>query len=448
MRKKIFIFFFIFIIFYIIPDTTDDTIKIPSVDKYIEILTYGIEEEIVDILKNLGNSPGKEIYALLTERYKEALLPGTKIELIRYFSNCDNLPDNITNLLYEDAKNEPENLRVFTTLLTFLGKKGKLEHGQFLIKCLDNYEDLIKIASADALTEMKNSEMAAYILNRLKEAEINDEKYLSDDIKGKLILSLGKIKAKEASEYLTNIVKDSSNNKFLIMYSMVSLAEIQDFNSIDIIKNNLNNDEIRVQEYAGYALSKFKTSSVLPILKLMIKHNNEKIRIFACQGIVENNDVKSTNILLYKYKNDPSEKVRFEALKSLIFLGTTGIDSIKNYIKNNKLQDTDIYIISDAVSEKPDNNNVEYLISIYDSIDDKKKEIIAKNIIKGTSNKLDPVLIKLLNSDNQYIRVNAIKTVFNIKDSTLWNKVNELSQNDPSSLVKKMAKYYIELRKL
>ena len=68
----------------------------------------------------------------------------------------------------------------------------------------------------------------------------------------------------------------------------------------------------------------------------MLKHNNEKIRIFACRGIVENNDVKSTSILLYKYKNDPSEKVRYEALKSLVFLGTTGIDSIKNYIKNNR----------------------------------------------------------------------------------------------------------------
>ena len=105
MIKKIFILFYLFIIiFYLVPDTTDDETNIPSVDKYKEILTYGIEEEVTGILKNLGNSPGKEIYTLLSERYKEALLPDTKIELIRYFINCNNLPDNIITLLYEDRK--------------------------------------------------------------------------------------------------------------------------------------------------------------------------------------------------------------------------------------------------------------------------------------------------------------------------------------------------------
>ena len=35
---------------------------------------------------------------------------------------------------------------------------------------------------------MKHKEIALPILNRLKESETNEEKYLTDDIKGKLIL--------------------------------------------------------------------------------------------------------------------------------------------------------------------------------------------------------------------------------------------------------------------
>jgi HEAT repeat protein len=446
-KKIIFLFFLFFLFFNLFSDETDDTIQAPSLDKYKEILTFGIEEEVVNILNNFGNSPGNDIYTLISDRYKEALLPNTKIAIIRYFSKCTNLPDNIITMLYEDAKKEPENLRIFTALLSFLGEKGKTEHGLFLIKCLDNYEDLIKHGAADALAEMENVELVKPLLTRLKESETIDEKYLTDDIKGKLILSLGKTKSMEASDYLKSVANEPSNNKYLIMYSMVSLAEIQDIDSINIIKDKLNDEEIRIQEYAGYALSKFKSSTVLPYLKKMLKHNNEKIRIFACQGIVNNNDTKSTNILLYKFKNDPSTKVKYEALRSLVYLGSEGITSIKNYMGKKKLQNEDIYIISEAVAKKPNNINVEFLNNIYENSEEKQKDIIAKNIINGTSNKLDPIIDKLLKSKNQYVRVNAIKTIFNIKDSSLWNKVKELSQNDPSSLVKKMAKYYLEIKK-
>ncbi len=179
----------------------------------------------------------------------------------------------------------------------------------------------------------------------------------------------------------------------------------------------------------------------------MLKHNNEKIRIFACQGIVLNNSLELANILFYKFKNDPSMKVQNEALKSLTYLGNNGIIIIKNFMKENKLNDVQLYVISDAIAYKPDDVNVNFLISIYDSLDDKKKEIIAKNVVKGTSNKIDPIIIKLLGSKDPYVKLNAIRTVYNIKDSSLWNIVKQLSENDPSESVKKTAKFYLDLRK-
>ena len=98
-KKIIFLFFISFLLFNLFPDETDDTIQVPSLEKYKEILTFGIEEEVVNILNNFGNSPGSDIYTLISDRYKEALLPNTKIAIIRYFSKCTNLPDNIIAML-------------------------------------------------------------------------------------------------------------------------------------------------------------------------------------------------------------------------------------------------------------------------------------------------------------------------------------------------------------
>lgn len=448
MIKKLFLFLCLFLyVFYLSPDATDDKKNMPSIEKYKEMLTYGIEEEVIKVLNYLGRNPGKEFYTILTERYKDSVLSSTKIALINYFSMCDNLPPEITSLLFEDAKKYPENLKLHTTLLGFLGKKGGKDEGFILIERLDSYDELVQNAAADALAEMNNQDVAAYILKRLDESDTDSEKYLSDNIKGKLILGLGKMKSKEAVGYLRKIIRDTSNDKFLIMYGMVSLAEMQDIESIKTIIENLDSEEVRIQEYAAYALSIFKSKEMTPVLNKMLKHNNEKIRIFACQGIVLNNNFESVNILYYKFKNDPSMKVQNEALKSLTYLGNNGINIIKNYIKDNKFNDVQLYVISDAISSKPDDLNVNFLISIYDPLTDKKKEIIAKNVVKATSNKIDPMLIKLLKSNDQFVKVSAIRTVFNLKDSTLWNTVKELSENDPSELVKKTAKFYLDLKK-
>jgi len=42
--------------------------------------------------------------------------------------------------------------------------------------------------------------------------------------------------------------------------------------------------------------------------------------------------------------------------------------------------------------------------------------------------------------------MNAIKTIYQTKDSTLWLRVKELSEKDPNENVKKIAKNYLDLR--
>ena len=44
------------------------------------------------------------------------------------------------------------------------------------------------------------------------------------------------------------------------------------------------------------------------------------------------------------------------------------------------------------MSEKPQIDNVEFLISLYKKADDKGKEIIAKNVVKSQDNHIDQLL--------------------------------------------------------
>jgi len=450
MKKFYIILTLIFIILLKIntADKKDDKKTEITMEEYFqEILSYGIESEVVAILDKLGSNPNNLYYPMLLQRYKEASLPDTKIALANYFTSCNNLPANIIEELYNDVKNEPDIVKLHTTLLTFLGKKGGLKEGQLLLEKLDDENIQIKQYAANSLSIMKNNELIIPILKKLQDSDEIEEKYLDPEIKSKLILALGEMKAKEAISYLQKIINDTTSEKILIMYSMVSLAKIGDKSSIPIIEKKLSHEEVKIQEYAAYSISQFKENSVLPILKKMLKNNRDIIRIYACQGIVLNKDYTSINILLYKYKNDPSANVKNEALSSLLYLGPNGITALRNYYKDKKYTPSDCFVISLAVMNKPDTDNINFLIELYDNVDKKNKEIIAKNVVRGNSNKLDPIVKKLLESEDHWIRIGAIKAVYQIIDSSLWGYIQKMAENDPNDSVKKVAKDYLGLKK-
>jgi HEAT repeat protein len=445
MKRNLFLI--LILVISILKITTEEKIDTKDIlNKYKDTLLYGIDDEIIKILAELGNNPKTDFYPLLIQRYKELTLPETKIAFINFFSDCENLPDEIVNLLYEEAKNDPENIKLNSTLLSFLGKKGKLREGLLLIDRLKSSNSLIKITASDSLSNIKDQEIIKPLLDRLKIADESDDMFLDQDIKSRLIIALGKLKAKDASDYLKKILTDSLDEKFVIMYTMTSLAQIEDKSAIPLIKKNLGSDDVKIREYAGYSLSLYKDPSVVPILQNMLKNNREKIRIYACQGLVLNNDTSSIKILSYKFMNDPSNLVRKEAIASLLYFGLPGINAIKEEMKDKEYPSSLIYYISDAVCKKPDNSNVDFLLTLYEKADKNNKEIIAKSIVNGNSNLLDPIISKLLDNENYLIRLGALKAVYNTKNSTLWAKVKIISENDKIDAVKNAAKKYLALK--
>ena len=449
MRQITILLFILFSINSLFSEASDDIIlEISHLERIQETIKYGIEKEVVAVLEEIGPTPKKSFYPSLLERYKEAVLADTKIAFINYFSECDNLPENILDLLYNEAKSLPDNIKIFTTLLVFLGTKGQVREGLFLIEMLDNTNIAIQNTASDALSQLKNANITKHILKRLELSEINENKFLTADIKSKLILSFGNGKSKEVVKYLKKVISDKLNDKYIIMYGMLSLAKIGDIDSIPLISKNLKNEERKIQKYAAYSLSLYKTKSVTPILEKMLKNNNEKIRIYACQGLVLNKNYNSVNVLLYKFKNDPSTYVKKEALSSLVHLGNPGINSLKIYMKDKEYTNFNLNTISEAMAKKPNIEGVQFLVSLYKSADEKQKELITKTLISGTSNILDPIIKILFNSNNYLIRIGALKIVYNIKKSSLWNIVIGISKNDPSNIVKKIALKYLDLKKI
>lgn len=428
-------------------DASGDSQKAAAYKELVlEALKYGIDSEVVSHFQELGRSPADDILRMIVDRYNLVKLSATKLEYVNYFSNIKNAPAYLIDTLYNEATNDYIDKQTRLSIINAFAKIGGLREGKYLIGSIDNPDKMIADTAAQALIQMKIRDLAGDILDRLVKSDEDLEKMLDIDVKNKLILALGEMGAMEAIPYLREIISTGSNDKYSIMYGMVSLAKLKDKESLDALYNNLGHSEVKVQEYASYSISLFEGAEVLPYLNKMMLHNNEKVRIDACRGLGLNKDKTAIPILSYKFRKDPSSKTRSEAISSLFVMEAEGIAEIKKIYEKQKITPDIMNILCDVAAKNPDAYNVEYIKEFFINGDKKNKEIIAKRIIYTTSNLLDEVIRLLLVSDDYLFRLGGLKAVSTIENCSLWDVVSDMAQNDKVETVKRYSAKILSLK--
>ena len=450
--KNIALFSFLLLIsIQVFSDTTNDATedKLDVKKMVFETLQYGIDSEIVGLLSDLGKSPDEEILKIIIERYKNIRLITAKIDFVKYFTSLKNPPTFIVDTIYSDVSDDNVDKQLKVAIINSFSKIGGEREGRYLLKELDNEDRLISYSAAQSLSEIKVSVLVGDILNRLKNDK--SDNLLSSDVKSKLILGLGEMGSDEAIPYLRDIITDTMSDKFHISYGMVSLAKLKDIESIEKIEQNLGHNEPKVQEYSAYALGLFENGSVIPILKRMLLHNNEQVRIHACRGLILNKDFSSIDALSYKFRKDPSNKVKNEALFALLSLDKEGVDELKNILKKQKITPQLLSTMSEQIAKTPTEYSVNYLLELYRDAEQRKDkrsiEAIAKKIIYTESNLVEPIIAILLDSDDYLFRMGGIKAISYIENSALVSKLEDISANDKVPAVKNYAERILLLKK-
>ena len=101
-----------------------------------DTLLYGIESEIQGFVKEQKAELSDEHMNILYERYLSSVLLQTKMELVRYFTKCEKLPENIKTYIAEEAINEDTNKELLLTEFAFLAKHGNQDSINYLIEQL------------------------------------------------------------------------------------------------------------------------------------------------------------------------------------------------------------------------------------------------------------------------------------------------------------------------
>ena len=431
-----------------------------------DTLLYGIESEIQGFVKEQKTELSEEHMNILYERYLSAVLIQTKIEMVRYFTLCENLPENIKTYIAAEATGEDTDKELRMVQFSFLAKHANQDSIDFLIDQLSENDIVTQQNAAVALSKADKEPTAELVLEYLKSTDTtiindttDDSEYsededfeddeemaeLSDDIKTILLRAFGEWKYQPAADYLKQLLESEISGKFVKMYAMSSLAQIGDLSAVELMREKLGDPEVKVREFAAASLASFENATVLPIYMDMLRHNDAKIRVYACQGIAKNKDMTKVDLLLYKFQKDPDTSVKNEALWTLLSMGNTGITPLKETLDKKKLSPSTLGSIATGTVKTPSAENVAFLKELYENADKAGKKVVEKIVFRTDSHFLDPILELLLQSEDPQIRLAAAGTLKKIKDTTLINKLKDMKENDSDAAVKRTAAKTLEI---
>ncbi len=415
-----------------------------------EILQFGIDSEVVGMLSELGNSPDDDILRTVLARYESSNLVTTKVDFVKYFTKLKEAPQFVVDRLYQDASDDFVDKQLQIALLSCFGKIGGHREGQYMLRLVDSDDRMLSYTASQGLSDMKVPDLVPDILARLKESDENEDRRLSNDAKSRLVLALAQSNTPEVLEYLRGVANDIFADKFTVAYAMDALAKLGDTESISLLEQNLGHSEVKVQTSAAHSLSLFESPNVLPILNKMLLHNNENVRISACEGLALNKDKTAVKSLSYKYRRDPSAKVKTAALNALVQMDGEGVAELRQIFDKQKMSSGYLNGLTEAVARYPTSQNVAYLNELYsDAVNKKDKkliEAIANKIIYCESNLADPIIDQMLDSEEYLIRMGAIKGIANMKDSTLIPRLQSIAENDTVKVVQDYAKKVLVIK--
>ncbi|QMU99553.1 HEAT repeat domain-containing protein [Borrelia sp. A-FGy1] len=405
-------------------------------------ISYGLDNQVIEIVKSLKRSRDGEYNSLLEKRLHKTFnieLKGAILDLflsLKYGGGID-----VANSILDtyESKRYPNSLINRAILyLKELGNKDDLK--RVLIDILENKEGNIVATAAYYLGEISAIEYSKNMI------DIYDKYSGNDMVRAAILVALGKSNAFEYGNKIYEISMDNYENptiKASAIKALSYLAPEKITENVEFyLQNNNNNSNIKFAIIE--ALSRDVSLKSKEVLQDFLRDSDETLRIRAVNAIKGHGDISAREALVYKVKSDPSFKVREASGKALVDMGS-GYEDIKNIIIEPTVENNFKFTMFNYLLDK----NVDFAFLI--ALELLKKENINKPskllsdiavLLAARKGNFDDFYSKIINSKNIDLRNLAIKGAVYNKSSALENRLKEIKRITTSEYLKKLLKNY------
>lgn len=285
-----------------------------AVEKRRDTIRYGIESEILDLLKALGAEGDNRYNADLLGLFQGSASPKLRIAVLELWKTLAWSGGEDAALAVVKGRDEGSDQAVAAALGYLAEIKSK--------KALD---------LAPTLIEENNKALLPSLIALLGRAGSSKEEdillaWLKGDaptpaLKEAAIKALGDIGSKKAAESLAKILADGGSTRFERVYAAEALGKIGWDQGLEALVKAANGEDPTVRVAAIEAIGSFKGRTADTALVEALRDSFAKCRIAACKALGKRNYAEAVPNLKYKASSDPDKGVKAEALRALAAIG-------------------------------------------------------------------------------------------------------------------------------
>ncbi|MCX7025799.1 MAG: HEAT repeat domain-containing protein [Spirochaetes bacterium] len=401
-----------------------------------ETIAYGIESEIIDLLKVLRSEKDgrydEQLLALLKATRSRKLLS----ELFSYFGDVKfpGASEKAVSVVDERDRLQAETVKAALSYLIAVKARNALGEASEIIEApeKDYVGHAVRIFGAAGGPDEAVRLVAMY-----------DADEWAENVRIEIIRALGDIKAPEAVERLGKLLDDGSTGKVLRMSACDALASIGDQRAKPAILKAAFDDDPNVRTSAVEALYAFQGEDVEAAVVESLRDPFGKTRIAAARTAGKRRLRSAIPNLEYKAASDPERAVREASLKAIAEIGGGESFDFLGAFLSDKKNDTAFRALAFGLLVRNDSSSASLLRETLESAISEKDQTffkaVAREIVAIDVDAAVPYVERLLSHPDFTIRLGALEWIRRTGNRALLDRVNALSESDPSEVVRKRA---------
>lgn len=284
-------------------------------DKRLEIIQYGLENEVTDLVSSLMTENEDSYTGDLADLFRKTRSSAVRESIIGLFSKQKktDLTDYALTVLddpYETKK---------STVVALIGYVIDLKTKEALPairKILENENSEYRDQAINALGKLGEGEDAKYLVEYL-DGEIPGEEKERLVIRQNVMSALGELKSVETLESLLRIAEDEDENASIRATAAVAVGQIGKPESIPVLVKLYESSDPLLRTAAISGLSNYETVEASDTVIEGFKDTYYKVRLESIKAVEKRKLAAGLPYLVYRAKTDPVESVQLAAYDAI-----------------------------------------------------------------------------------------------------------------------------------
>jgi HEAT repeat protein len=417
-------------------EAADATAAAETREKTRQVLAYGIDSQVLDVISRLRASRDAGYTVELTALLAASRSPDVRKGVLELFAELgvrDGEPAARTIV----GGWETGTTAVTSAAAAYLSSIRAEGLGTLLLPLVDADDAVVCAAALRAIGASRDPAAVMPLLGKLARVEFPDAR------KADLVVALGELRDARAVDALIRIAKGRDEDKTRRLYAADALGKIGDRRALPVLLGIFDEDDALLRAYAASALAAFGMGEALPSLLAGLRDANVKVRLQCTKALARELDAAAAAqvvpIVRWKAENDPERTVRLESVRTLGEIADGPSVAFLETLLANRTAALDFREAALSGLLARTSTSPAVLATVEQEIaakDQKPIEMIARVLSLAKGAEIAPAWIRLLDCQSYTARIWAVRGLAANGITAALARVGELAEKDPVPAVR------------